>query len=215
METKKIIVNNKEIIFLYIIFFVGIIGHLYNPLHNLMLSLTPVTLVLTGFIVVFYSYKTSTNIFLLWAILTYIITFILEVVGVKTGFIFGEYNYGSTLGIKLLDVPLIIGFNWLLVILGSISIARLITDSIFLSSLIAAFIALVFDLILEPIAIKLDYWTWADGIIPLQNYVAWFSIALFSALAFGYFKVTVRSKISLHYILVQFLFFMILLIFYR
>lgn len=215
MEATKIITSNKEIVFLYIIFFVGIIGHLYDPLRNLMLLLTPATLLLTGLIVLFYSYKTSTNNFLLWAVFTYTITFILEVIGVKTGLIFGEYNYGSTLGIKLFDVPLIIGFNWVFVILGSISISRLMTSNLFLSALISAFIAFVFDLILEPIAIKLDYWTWAEGIIPIQNYLAWFVIALISALGFGYLKVKVISKISLHYLLVQFLFFVTLLIFYR
>ena len=181
----------------------------------LCLLLTPATLLLTGLIVLFYSYKSSTNNFLLWAAFTYIITFILEVVGVKTGLIFGEYNYGSTLGIKLFDVPLIIGFNWVFVILGSISISKLITSNIFLSSIISALIAFIFDLILEPIAIKLDYWSWSEGIIPLQNYLAWFVIALISALGFNYLKVKVNSKISLHYLLVQFIFFVILLIFYR
>jgi len=215
MEAKTIITSNKEIVFLYIIFFVGIVGHLYDPLRNLMLLLTPATLLLTGLIVLFYSYKTSINNFLLWAIFTYTITFILEVIGVKTGLIFGDYNYGSTLGIKLFDVPLIIGFNWLFVILGSISIARLMTSNLFLSALISAFIAFIFDLILEPVAIKLDYWSWSEGIIPLQNYLAWFVIALISALGFSYLKVKVISKISLHYIIVQFVFFVILLIFYR
>lgn len=215
METKKFIISNKEIAFLYIIFFVGIIGHLYEPLLNLMLSLTPATLLIAGFIVLFYSYKSSTNKFLLWAALTYVFTFILEVAGVKTGFIFGDYNYGLTLGIKLFDVPLIIGFNWVLVILGSISISRLITSNLVLSSFIAAFIAFIFDLILEPIAVRLNYWTWAEGNIPLQNYIAWFGIAFISALIYAYLKVGVKSKISLHYLLVQFLFFIILLFFYR
>ena len=215
MEAKKIIISNKEITFLYIIFFVGIVGHLYDPLRNLMLLLTPATLLLTGLIVLFYSYKSSTNNFLLWVAFTYIITFILEVVGVKTGLIFGKYNYGSTLGIKLFDVPLIIGFNWVFVILGSISISRLMTGNIFLSSIISAFIAFIFDLILEPIAIKLDYWSWSEGIIPLQNYLAWFVIALISAFGFNYLNVKVNSKISLHYLLVQFIFFVTLLIFYR
>jgi putative membrane protein len=215
METKKIIISNKEIIFLYVIFFVGIIGHLYGPLHNLMLLLTPLTLLLTGSIVLFYSYRTSTNKILAWAVITYIITFLLEVVGVKTGLIFGDYYYGSTLGIKLFDVPLIIGFNWVFVILGSISVSKLITNNHLLSSIISALIALIFDLILEPIVIRLNYWTWTEGIIPLQNYFAWFIIALLSSLGFNYSKINVRSKISMHFLFVQFVFFIILLIFYR
>jgi putative membrane protein len=215
MEAKKIIISNKEIVFLYIIFFVGIIGHLYDPLHNLMITLTPATLFFTGTIVLFYSYRTSENNFLLWAVITYVITFILEVVGVKTGLIFGDYYYGSTLGIKLFDVPLIIGFNWVLVILGSISISKLITNNLFLSAVISAFIALIFDLILEPIAIRLNYWIWSEGIIPIQNYLAWFIIALFSSFVFNYSKLNVSSKISMHFLFVQLVFFIILLIFYR
>ncbi len=215
METKKIITTNKEIIFLYVIFLVGIIGHLYEPLRDLMLLLTPATLLLTGFIVLFFSYKTSNNKFLSWAVITYVITFLLEVIGVKTGLIFGEYNYGQTLGIKLFEVPLIIGFNWVFVILGSISMARLITTNIYLIAFISASIAFIFDLILEPIAISLNYWTWTEGIIPFQNYIVWFVIAFISSIGFGYLNVSVRSKISSHYLIVQFLFFAILLIFYR
>jgi putative membrane protein len=213
MEAKKIIVSNKEIAFLYIIFFVGIVGHLYGPLRNLMLLLTPATLLLTGLIVLFYSYKSSTNNFLLWAAFTYIITFLLEVIGVKTGMIFGEYNYGSTLGIKLFDVPLIIGFNWVFVILGSIAISRIMTGNVFLSSIISAFIAFIFDLILEPIAIKLDYWSWSEGIIPLQNYLAWFVIAFIASVFFLKLNLKLRSDISIHYFFIQLVFFIILLIF--
>lgn len=215
MEAKKIITSNKEIVFLYIIFLVGIIGHLYVPLQNLMIILTPASLLLSGAIVLYYSYRYSSNKFLLWAAITYIITFILEVIGVKTGMIFGEYSYGSTLGIKLFEVPLIIGFNWVFVILGSISISRIITTNLYLGSLISAFIAFVFDLILEPVAIKLDYWSWYENTIPMQNYLSWIVIALISALGFGYLKVKVTSKISLHYFFVQFIFFVILLIFYQ
>lgn len=213
MEAKKIIISNKEITFLYIIFFVGIVGHLYDPLRNLMLLLTPATLLLTGLIVLFYSYKSSTNIFLLWTAFTYIITFLLEVIGVKTGMIFGEYNYGSTLGIKLFDVPLIIGFNWVFVILGSIAISRIMTDNIFLSSIISALIAFIFDLILEPIAIKLDYWSWSEGIIPIQNYLAWFVIAFIASVFFLKLNLKLRSDISIHYFFIQLVFFIILLIF--
>jgi putative membrane protein len=96
------------------------------------------------------------------------ITFALEVIGVKTGLVFGEYKYGETLGLKLFEVPLIIGFNWILVILGTISVAQLITKNVLANSLIAATISVIFDLVLEPIAIKLDYWQWSQNVIPFK-----------------------------------------------
>lgn len=213
MERTKNLVKHKEILFLYLIFSVGIFGHLFYPLRELMLFLTPVTLLLTGFLVLFTSYKGS-NKFLKWIILTYLLTFALEVIGVKTGSVFGEYKYGETLGLKLFEVPLIIGFNWILVILGTISVAQLITQNVLANSLIAATISVVFDLVLEPIAIKLDYWQWSQNVIPIQNYIAWFLIAFISALLFSILKVKMQSGLSKHYLLVQFIFFVSLLLFY-
>ena len=213
MERTKNLVKHKEMLFLYLIFSVGIFGHLFYPLRELMLFLTPVTLLLTGTLVLFTSYKGS-NKFLKWITLTYLLTFAFEVIGIKTGLIFGEYKYGETLGLKLFEVPLIIGFNWILVILGTISVAQLITQNVLANSLIAATLSVVFDLVLEPIAIKLDYWQWSQNVIPIQNYIAWFLIAFISALLFSILKVKMQSGLSKHYLLVQFIFFVSLLLFY-
>ena len=38
----------------------------------------------------------------------------IEVIGVHTSLIFGDYAYDTTLGFKVLDVPLMIGINWLM-----------------------------------------------------------------------------------------------------
>ena len=43
--------------------------------------------------------------------------------------------------------------------------------------LLAAALATAFDFVLEPVAVRLDYWRWRDGVIPLQNYAAWFLTA--------------------------------------
>jgi len=213
MERSQNIKKYKEEYFLYLIFTVGIIGHLVDQLIPIMLYLTPFTLLLTGSVVLYKSYKSSNKLFLYWIIITYLITFSLEVIGVKTGLIFGEYLYGETLGLKLFDVPLIIGFNWVFVILGAISIARIISKNNLVVSLIAALIAVIFDFILEPVAIKLDYWQWSENIIPLQNYAAWFLIAFFSSFLYEQFKIETDSKISIHYLIIQFIFFLFINLF--
>ena len=38
--------------------------------------------------------------------------FFVELLGVKTGLIFGNYHYGATFGAKWQDVPYLIGLNW-------------------------------------------------------------------------------------------------------
>ena len=213
MERSQNIKKHKEEYFLYLIFTVGIIGHLVDQLIPIMLYLTPFTLLLTGSVVLYKSYKSSNKLLLYWIIITYLITFSLEVIGVKTGLIFGEYLYGKTLGLKFFDVPLIIGFNWVFVILGAISIAIKISRNSIVVSLFAASIAVLFDFILEPVAIKLDYWQWSENIIPLQNYAAWFLIAFFSSFLYEQFKIQTDSKISIHYLIIQFIFFLFINLF--
>jgi putative membrane protein len=48
-------------------------------------------------------------------------------------------------------------------------------------SILAGILATVFDWIMEPVAIHLDYWQWTGGDIPFQNYAAWFLIATMAA----------------------------------
>lgn len=213
MEGKKTILKKYSYPTLIIIFIVGTIGHLLNTTRELMILLTPYTLILTMGLV-FYSLLNTQNIKLLfWFILTYLITFLIEVVGVKTGVIFGNYIYGNTLGIKVFDVPLLIGLNWVFVILGSILIAEQISKKIIIIILISSTAALTFDIILEPVAIKLDYWNWAMGNIPTQNYIAWFVISLIATILFVLMKIKIKSDLTKNYFLIQLLFFLILNLF--
>ena len=46
-------------------------------------------------------------------IVIYLIGVLAEVLGVRYNMIFGNYYYGNSLGPQVLEVPLIIGFNWL------------------------------------------------------------------------------------------------------
>ncbi len=192
-------------------YFVGIAGHLIEPVQSYMLMLTPFTLLFLGLLVL---YESAINRkFLLWLGITYVTTLFLEILGAKTGLIFGKYSYGTVLGLKFFDVPLIIGLNWVIVIWGGILIAKKISTNKFLTSFFAASIALVFDFFLEPVAITLGYWTWADVSVPFQNYAAWFIIAFIFAYLFSSKEIDTPSKIPAHYFAAQLLFFFFLNLF--
>jgi len=210
MEIKKIIIAQKEILLIYIMFTVGIIGHLSSTTKELMLMLTPFTLLFLGALVLYQTIKASESKFILWIIIIYLFTFLVEVIGVKTALVFGNYNYGKTLGFKMFDVPLIIGLNWTLVILGSLVFVKTFSKNIFISSLLASLIAVIFDFIMEPVAIMYDYWNWTENIIPLQNYLAWFALAFIASTIFNLLKVRGNSKISIHYVIAQFVFFIVI-----
>ena len=42
-----------------------------------------------------------------------------EVIGVETGLLFGDYEYGSGLGPKVLKVPMLMGVLWWILLLGT------------------------------------------------------------------------------------------------
>lgn len=192
---------------------VGVVGHIIPSVKSLMILLTPYTLLLTGSVTLFFSFQKGNTNLIVWGIIVYIITFSLEVIGVKTGYIFGSYYYDDVLGFKRFDVPLIIGFNWVVIILGAIGIASRIHKSAFQIALLTGTFAVLFDVMLEPVAIKLGYWTWDNGFIPLQNYYAWFGIAFFASLFGSKLKLDLEDSLFIYYLLIQFTFFILLSIF--
>jgi putative membrane protein len=208
--------NKRELIaavLLGVFFLVGFIGHSLPATLPLMLSMTPYTLLACGLIAFFPVFLERTWRVLLWALLVYVITFVLEALGTATGKIFGPYTYGQTLGPMLFDVPLVIAFNWLMIILGALSLAHLIFRKRILVAFATAVLAVGFDYLLEPTAIRLDYWTWQAAGIPLRNYLAWFLIALAAALLFVYLKLSVKTRLPLVYFLIQLVWFAALWIF--
>lgn len=215
MERTTFLIKYKEFLFLIIMYSVGIAGHLIPQTRNLMITLTPFTLLLTGGLVAYKSFVSSDKKFIYWGVITYIVTFSLEVIGVKTGLIFGGYDYGTALGFKVLDVPIIIGFNWVLVILGAISISRVFTQNVILISVSAALLSVIFDFFLEPVAINLGYWNWDQISVPLQNYLAWLLIAFTFSIVLVKTKPDFNSGISKEYFLIQSIFFITLNLFMR
>lgn len=201
-----------------VVYLVGIVGHLVAPLRPFMRQVTPLVLAVTG-LVVFGSAVASSGIrLLLWGAVTYLGTFTLEAVGVLTGRIFGAYRYGVVLGPMLFNVPLVIGFNWVIVVLGAVMLAERMTSSTLAAAVYAGFLALVFDLVLEPVAVYLGYWSWvAPGRativvppsvpVPALNFVAWFLISFVAALGYRALRLQRESYLPILYVGVQLLFF--------
>uniref|UniRef100_UPI003593F287 carotenoid biosynthesis protein n=1 Tax=Persicitalea sp. TaxID=3100273 RepID=UPI003593F287 len=127
--------------------------------------------------------------------------------GVQTGVIFGEYAYGDALGFKIAEVPLVIGTNWLMLSYLCGSVTDRLPVALIAKVLMAAGLMTLLDFVIEPVAIRLDFWQWQGDTIPLQNYLAWYSIS--AGLFFIYFKMPFRKQNILAPLLLvlQFLFF--------
>lgn len=105
--------------------------------------------------------------------------FAVEYIGVHTGILFGNYEYGAALGPKWGDIPLVIGVNWFCIVLASSSLLYSLRVHIVLKAIFAGILCTAMDVLLEPVAIKLDFWDWEGGAIPIWNYVCWFGFASF------------------------------------
>ncbi len=189
----------------------GIIFHIVPSFYPVTRYITDLFLLLANSLV-FYSLLSSTRERRLipWSIIAFILTFSLEALGVYTGIIFGTYQYGETMKFRLLNVPLIIAFNWLILILATSSLARLISSNPWINTTLAAIFILIFDFIMEPVAVMLDYWTWAGSIIPVQNYLAWFIIAWVLSSYLQFREVKLKSPLLRAYFFIQLVFFIAL-----
>jgi len=86
----KIKATNKEIfviVFLFIIYFVGIVGS-FSPLwRNTVLPLSPITLLLS-FLAIIYTTSAPKKPIFLFILFSAIIGFVVELIGIHTGYLF-------------------------------------------------------------------------------------------------------------------------------
>ncbi len=145
--------------------------------------------------------------FWVYCAIAFTVGFLVEVAGVHTGAIFGQYAYGEVLGLKIMEVPLVIGANWLMLSYLCGSVTDRLPVFLIIKVLIAAGLMTLLDFVIEPVAMQLDFWQWQGGSIPLQNYLAWYGVS--AVLFFMYFKMPFQKKNVLAPLLLalQFLFF--------
>jgi uncharacterized membrane protein len=177
MFLSKLQINKQTLSvgILAILHIVGLCG-IFSSQSGFFLKLSALNLLVT-FLLVFYSHSDWNLKFVLSSLSVFILTFLLEVVGVKTGIIFGIYSYGENLGFKLWQVPLLIGLNWLLLLYCVSCLTAKLQINFFVKSLLGAFLMVILDLLMEPIVAKLGFWSWQDSVAPLKNYIAWFVIS--------------------------------------
>ncbi len=171
MKSNKPLISSTLIVLFHV---VGLIGFLIPSLNPLFIKLVPFHLLLMMLLLIF-AHPDRNKEFWLFIVVTYFAGFIVELLGVTSGLIFGSYHYGDTLGLKIAEVPLLIGVNWVILIYctGAV-VKRFKIKSYIVRSLIGALFLVLLDILIEPIAIKFDYWQWDELNIPFQNYIAWF-----------------------------------------
>jgi len=207
-KIKRQYLSYLSIGLLYFFLTAGGLWHILGVFQPAMRILaTPIIIGLTAWIIIAYQQKLSqtelTNPrihlsgetaffaqskvrFYFWVLLVLVGSFGIEWLGVQTGIIFGNYTYGTTLQPLLFNVPIAIGFAWLGILLSSIAVIQYfwLNFSRFhflLKGIFIAAVMVIFDGVMEPAAMKLNYWNWEANRIPIQNFVSWFLISFIFA----------------------------------
>lgn len=211
---------------------VGAVGIVFTSYSSWFIQSTWLNLIVTTTLLIItqisleFNTKKALIHFFLFVASASVIGFLSEVIGVNTSLLFGNYSYGNNMGIKLCNVPLIIGLQWFTTIYccGSIMSfvenwaakkieqmegnqgGKKIYNSIFFI-IDASILAVSFDYFLEPAAIKLNYWQWVNGTIPVFNYISWFIISAVILILFKLLSFNKLNVFALHLFIIQSLFF--------
>ncbi len=204
--------NNRPLIWSAIIGFlylVGIVGFNLDALTTFFKHLVPYFIILTAVVVFSFHRKFDSN-FIIYTLVVVSSSVLIEMLGVSTKLIFGDYTYGHTLGYKIFDVPFIIGVNWLTLSYTSCCIAWRTSKSFTARTLTSGLLMVFMDIIMEPVAIRFDYWSWLENNIPFQNYAVWFVLSLIYAMLFFSLEIDARNRIARNIYLILLFFFIAL-----
>jgi len=141
------------------------------------------------------------NNLILLIILTFFISMSAEIIGSKTGLIFGgkyQYNVHKTPGYMMYNIPLLIPIAWFGLIymaLNLYSAIMKVSPSTILSGttshliILSSVMVVALDLVLDPIAVNENRWSWKFkgryyG-VPILNFFGWFSVAVLIIMIFS------------------------------
>lgn len=153
---------------------VGIVGLLSDD-RAYFLSLSPLNLGL-AMACLLLAHRISARL-LVDVLIVGTIGFTAEWIGVHTGWLFGDYSYGENLGTKLFGIPLMIAVNWAMLSFAAIACVLSLRVPDLVKALFSALLMTLLDVLIEPVAVSSDFWSWQGGHIPFYNYVCWFLVA--------------------------------------
>jgi len=119
-----------------------------------------------------------------YLIVTFAFCLVIEQIGVRTGWPFGNYSFDPSLGFQIFRVPLVVPFIWVMMAHPLLVAARRVTQSwIFLYGGIAM---MAWDLFLDPTMVAAHRWSWTftgahvpfESDIPLSNAAGWLFVGM-------------------------------------
>lgn len=216
MKLFKDPTEQYSVIFVAVAFLLSIVLHLIPDLRPLIIRLTELNLFLmSSLIFAFGLLNNHRNLteFTFWGLITILCVFLVAVVGINTGVLFGSFEYGSTLPTTVAQIPLVVPLNWAMLLLSAYGFFSNAVSQRHLRALLASVLVFLLNLLIQPVGVKLGYWVWDTGTIPVQNYISWFVVSIIFTQILALMKIHARSVIFKTYLIMQFLFYGILNVF--
>lgn len=193
---------------LILFYTVGTIGFLVPSTFDFFKSIISYALIFNFVLLAFFRDHTTDRKQILVFGSIYLLGMLIEVLGVQTKVVFGDYWYGDALGLKVAGTPFLIGLNWLFLVYTTSSLFNRYRLHWLFKVLLSSFTMLLYDFLLEQIAPHLDLWYWKNNVVPFQNYFVWFVVAVLFNLLFVVYKVNTTNKMSKFILMIQSLFFL-------
>ncbi len=212
---KQTITDYKEVRKFFIIFYIiGFLGFVFDFSYPIFVKLIPYAILVSIFMLyVFHQNKKDIKLLIVLFVI-FLLSFLIEMIGVNTGFIFGNYSYGKGLGIKIFETPIMIGINWAFLVYLSTSVTQKYKLNDFTGAFVSSLIMLFYDFIIENVAPKTDMWYWQNDVVPFKNFLAWFFLALIFNNIVKLLKLNTENKIAPVILICQLFFFGGLFIFF-
>ncbi len=213
MTYKEKLTNIQEIPTNFIRFYlVGLLLFCIPFTRSLFILLIPASLLLVIGIA-FYFHRNWTTTTIGWFLFIIISSFLLEMMGISTGKVFGHYRYGSGLGWQIAGTPPLIGINWLFLVYASNGLAGRITSHVWSKIPLAATIMIFYDLVVEMVAPAMQMWRFTTPYPPASNFIAWFLAGLVYHTGFAIFRINSQNHIAGMLFLIQMLFFICIILY--
>ncbi|MBC7900928.1 MAG: isopentenyl-diphosphate Delta-isomerase [Saprospiraceae bacterium] len=117
---------------------------------------------------------------------------LIETAAIITGFPYGHFGYSEHLGFKLFGlVPWTVAFAWPPLMLAAYAVAYHLVADRLLHILFVTLLLTIFDLVLDPGAVELGFWSYPDGGayygVPLSNFAGWLVSGFIGSVIFAAF----------------------------
>jgi putative membrane protein len=133
-------------------------------------------------------------------LLSFLVAFTAEALGVNFGLVFGRYYYTQALGVQVFGVPILAALAWEPIVYAAFSITDILapllvdhTDSwlkrfpaYVWMAIVGALATTAWDMMIDPVAVSQRWWVWQDGGaylpylsngVPIQNFIGWLGVA--------------------------------------